>query len=162
MVLKSTPGPVAAAYLKVSQHDGKPRMQPMWTTSANWRSAARKLESGIGAALLANDRDAGVEVLSENINAFRKLPFRLRADLTAMVVPELDKRGERILPVKLLADFTSSQVADTTTCSSQNPSSILGSSVLMPTRHSSVSERALVPGAGARRPDAARQTFECA
>jgi hypothetical protein len=113
MVLKSTPGPVATAYLKVSR-----MMENRAIADLEYfqKLAECREEAGIwyGVALLANDRDAGVEVLSENINAFRKLPFRLRADLTAMVVPELDKRGERILPVKLLADFTSSQVADTT------------------------------------------------
>jgi hypothetical protein len=113
MVLKSTPGPVATAYLKVSR-----MMENRAVADLEYfqKLAECREEAGIwyGVALLANDRDAGVEVLSENINAFRKLPFRLRADLTAMVVPELDKRGERILPVKLLADFTSSQVADTT------------------------------------------------
>lgn len=113
MVLKSTPGPVATAYLKVSR-----MMENRAIADLEYfqKLAECREEAGIwyGVALLANDRDAGVEVLSENINAFRKLPFRLRADLTAMVVPELDKRGERILPVKLLADFTSAQVADTT------------------------------------------------
>ena len=113
MVLKSTPGPVAAAYRKV----GRLMDNRSLADVDYFRELAEcRDEAGIwlGAALLANDRDAGVEIFKENINAFRKLPFRLRADLTAMVVPELDKRGERILPVKLLADFTPAQIAETT------------------------------------------------
>ncbi|WP_321490716.1 hypothetical protein [uncultured Hyphomonas sp.] len=109
MVLKSTPGPVAAAYRKVSSL--------MENRAAADVDYFRKLsecreEAGVwlGAALLANDQDEGVQTFNENLNGFRKLPFRLRADLTAMVVPQLDKRGERILPVKLLADFTPEQV----------------------------------------------------
>ena len=109
MVLKTTPGPVAAAYRKVASL--------MENRSAADVDYFRKLtecrqETGVwlGAALLANDQDEGVQAFSENLNGFRKLPFRLRADLTAMVVPQLDKRGERILPVKLLADFTPEQV----------------------------------------------------
>jgi hypothetical protein len=113
MVLKSTPGPVATAYLKVSR-----LMENRTAVDVDYfqKLAECREEAGIwyGAALLASDRDAGVDVFGESINAFRKLPFRLRADLTAMVVPELDKRGERILPVKLLADFTPAQISDTT------------------------------------------------
>lgn len=113
MVLKSTPGPVATAYLKVSR-----LMENRTAVDVDYfqKLAECREEAGIwyGAALLASDRDAGVDVFGESINTFRKLPFRLRADLTAMVVPELDKRGERILPVKLLADFTPVQISDTT------------------------------------------------
>nr|WP_321360589.1 hypothetical protein [uncultured Hyphomonas sp.] len=112
MVLKSAPGPVAAAYRKVAS-----LMENRADADVNY---FRKLvdcrpEAGVwlGAALLANDQDEGVQIFGENLNGFRKLPFRLRADLTAMVVPELDKRGERILPVKLLADFTPEQVEET-------------------------------------------------
>ncbi|HAE29230.1 hypothetical protein [Hyphomonas adhaerens] len=111
MVLKSASGPVAAAYRKVASL--------MENRSAADVDYFRKLaecrpEAGVwlGAALLANDQDAGVQTFSENLNGFRKLPFRLRADLAAIVVPQLDKRGERILPVKLLADFTPEQVEE--------------------------------------------------
>ncbi|MEZ5999511.1 hypothetical protein [Hyphomonas sp.] len=111
MVLKSTPGPVAAAYRKVSS-----LMENRIAADVNYfrKLAECREEAGVwlGAALLANDQDEGVETFSENLNGFRKLPFRLRADLTAMVVPQLDKRGERILPVKLLADFTPEQVTE--------------------------------------------------
>jgi hypothetical protein len=111
MVLKSMQGATAIAYRKVVL-----LMENRSIADVNYFRQLSECHQGadiwLGAALLANDRDEGVRVLGENLNAFRKLPFRLRADLTAMLVPELDKRGERILPVKLLADFTPAQIAE--------------------------------------------------
>lgn len=111
MVLKSTPGPVAAAYRKVAS-----LMENRAEADVDYfrKLSECREEAGVwlGAALLASDQDEGVQTFNENLNGFRKLPFRLRADLTAMVVPQLDKRGERILPVKLLADFTPDQVGE--------------------------------------------------
>ena len=70
-------------------------------------------EAGIwlAVALLAGDQDEGVERFSDNLNSFRKLPFRLRADISALTIPELDKRHEEILSVKLIADFTEEEIA---------------------------------------------------
>lgn len=111
MVLKTTSGPVAAAYRKVAS-----LMENRSAVDVDYfrKLAECRQEAGVwlGAALLANDQDEGVQTFNENLSGFRKLPFRLRADLTAMVVPQLDKRGERILPVKLLADFTPDQVGE--------------------------------------------------
>jgi HEPN domain-containing protein len=109
MMMKSIPGPDATAYRKVaSLMENRERADVDY-----FRKLADCHERAgiwLAAALLANDQDEGVAQLNDNLNGFRKLPFRLRADLAAMVVPQLDKRGERVLPVKLFADFTPEQV----------------------------------------------------
>ena len=112
-LLKSAHGPKAGVYRKVAtlMENRQPGDVEYFRNLAECHE-----EAGLwlGAALLANDQDEGVQVFNKNLNSFRKLPFRLRADLTALVVPQLDKRGERILPVKLLADFTPEQVDSAT------------------------------------------------
>jgi len=112
MVLKSVAGTEADAYRKVATlMDG--RLPP--DIDYFRRLAACHEEAGIwlSIALLASDKDEGVQLFSDNMNGFRKLPFRLRTDITALAVPAFDKRGERILPIKLVADFSEQQVSDT-------------------------------------------------
>jgi len=113
MVMRSAPGSDATAYRKVaSLMENRERADIDY-----FRKLADCHERAgiwLAVALLANDQDEGVAQLNENLNGFRKLPFRLRADLAALVVPQLDKRGERVLPVKLFADFTPEQVDSAT------------------------------------------------
>ena len=112
MVLKSVAGAEADAYRKVAiMMDG--RLPP--DIGYFRRLAACHEEAGVwlSVALLSSDRDEGVQMFADNLNGFRKLPFRLRTDITALTVPEFDKRGEKILPIKLIADFTEEQIQDT-------------------------------------------------
>lgn len=113
MVMRSVPGPDATAYRKVaSLMENRERADIDYFRKLT--DCHERAGIWLAAALLANDQDEGVARLNENLNGFRKLPFRLRADLAAMVVPQLDKRGERVLPVKLFADFTPEQVDSAT------------------------------------------------
>jgi len=109
MVLKSTPGPEAAAYRTLAA--------TMENRTAADVSYFRELascndEAGVwlAVALLANDQDEGARRFEDNLNGFRKLPFRLRADIAALVIPQFDKRNEKILPIKLLADFSEEEM----------------------------------------------------
>ena len=112
MVLGATPGPRAMALRQVAKlmEDREPADPGYFRELSNCDE-----EAGIwlAVALLANDQDEGVQQLSTNLNGFRKLPFLLRADIAVMAIPQLDKRGEKILPVKLIADFTEEQIKST-------------------------------------------------
>lgn len=112
MVVNATPGPRAAAYREVAS-----LMQNRSSADVDYFRTLTECDEEAGVwlavALLANDQDEGVARFSDNLNGFRKLPFRIRADIAALVIPQLDKRGERILPIKILADFTQEQVEST-------------------------------------------------
>lgn len=113
MQLKSETGPRAAAYRKMAalmEHRGAADIDYFRKLAACDDAAGIWL----AAALLANDQDEGVGQLEDHLSEFRKLPFRLRADIVALVVPELDKRNEKILSVKLIADFTEEEIGNAT------------------------------------------------
>ena len=112
MVMRATPGAEAAAYRKVAE-----LMENRGSADVDYFRALAKChdEAGIwlSVALIASDQDEGLRTFNDNLADFRKLPFQLRADITALAVPELDKRDDRILPVKLLADFSEDQITST-------------------------------------------------
>jgi hypothetical protein len=67
----------------------------------------------LAVALLINDQDEGARLLADQLNSFRTLPFQLKAEVVALAIPALDKRNDRILAVKMMADFTDDQIRDT-------------------------------------------------
>lgn len=112
MVLKPVTGPKASAYRKLAA-----MLERRVPADVDYFRQLTECHSEAGiwlaVALLINDQDAGVRQLSENLNGFRNLPFQIKADLVALAVPALDKRDERILAVKLMAEFTEEQVQQT-------------------------------------------------
>ena len=113
MELKSEAGPRATAYQRAAalmEHRGVADVDYFRKLSACDDAAGIWL----AVALLTNDQDEGVGQLEGHLSEFRKLPFRLRADIVALVVPELDKRNEKILSVKLIADFTEEEIESAT------------------------------------------------
>ena len=109
MELKSISGPQATAYRKTAalMENRAPADVGYFRQLAACDDAAG---IWLAVALLANDQDEGVHQLDTHLSEFRKLPFRLRADIAALAVPELDKRDEKILPVKLIADFSEEEI----------------------------------------------------
>ncbi|WP_348764564.1 hypothetical protein [uncultured Henriciella sp.] len=62
------------------------------------------------ALLKAND-PAGADLLANHFNAFRRLPLRLRADASLIVIPALDRLDRPILSERLMTSFTAEEIA---------------------------------------------------
>ncbi len=63
-------------------------------------------------ALLADGQDGGARLLEEHMTEFRQLPLQLRINIAAISAPALEHQKERILGQKLLADFSESELRD--------------------------------------------------
>ncbi|KDA01823.1 hypothetical protein [Hyphomonas oceanitis] len=111
MVLKLTPGAEATALGKLAdlmENRGAPdvgffaQMVSCKSDTAIWLAAAE----------LVSGREAGAERLQGALSEFRKLPLRLRSDVTLLSIPKLEERGKSGLAQKLIADFDENDFQD--------------------------------------------------
>ena len=104
MVLKLTPGAQAIALGKLADLMEN-RRAPDVGYFAQMVSCEPDTAIWLAAAELVAGREAGVARLQGSLSGFRKLPFRLRTDVTMLSVPKLEERGDSGLSKKLIADF---------------------------------------------------------
>ncbi|WP_084395902.1 hypothetical protein [Henriciella aquimarina] len=73
-------------------------------------------EAGLWLALaqLIDGDDEGGRRLDDHLNDYRRLPFQLRADVAAAVVPVLSRQGEKLLAEKMMAGFTAEAISGST------------------------------------------------
>ena len=112
LAIRKAEGARATAYRKVAlllEGVGRPDIGYFRKLSTCYEDAGFWL----AVALMADDQDEGADRFEANLDRFRALPFQMRADVAALAIPQLDKRGEKILQVKLMADFSDREIAET-------------------------------------------------
>ena len=78
-------------------------------------------EAGLwqGISALASRDMSGVALLDGNVEAFRDLPFQLRSDVAALVLPTLRHGGHSLIGKKLLATFSPAELRQSSRLSIQ-------------------------------------------
>lgn len=112
MALSASEGSAATALVQLSQllegHAIEPgddgfAMDDCLETSRLWRALN----------FLAQDDPQGLDILREQIPAFRGLPIRIRINVASVAVPALERLDERLLAQRIMAEFTAEEIAAT-------------------------------------------------
>ncbi len=111
MVMKTTDGPEKPAFLKLAallEHRQRADL-PYFRELASCHP-----EAGLwlSVAELMSGNEAGIRLIESHLTDYRALPLQLRTEVAVRTIPELDKRGERTLARKLVADFTEDEIGN--------------------------------------------------